>query len=83
MKNVLKYWRNDYKWNKHQKKLNSLPQFVTNIDGIDLHFLHVKADKKASQKGSIYILTRSHVNFRNAISQLLWISTVLIHTDCI
>lgn len=37
------YWANDYDWRKVEAKLNALPQFITNIDGLDIHFIHVKS----------------------------------------
>lgn len=46
LKTVLKYWRDDYlpKWTeKHQTFLNKFPQFKTKIQGLDIHFIHIKA----------------------------------------
>ena len=43
IRNLLKYWGTDYVWHKAEAKLNALPQFVTNIDGLDIHFLHIKS----------------------------------------
>src|SRR5215467_1070360 len=37
------YWGKEYDWRKCEKKLNSYPQFVTNIDGVDIHFIHVRS----------------------------------------
>jgi pimeloyl-ACP methyl ester carboxylesterase len=37
------YWATAYDWRKVEAKLNSLPQFVTNIDGLDIYFIHVKS----------------------------------------
>jgi pimeloyl-ACP methyl ester carboxylesterase len=37
------YWGTDYDWRKVEAKLNSLPQFVTEIDGLDIHFIHVRS----------------------------------------
>lgn len=54
LKTVLTYWRDDYltEWSdKHQKFLNKFPQFKTNVQGLDIHFIHVKSNKKqGSQK---------------------------------
>jgi len=41
LKQVVEYWRTKYDWEKFQAQLNSLPQFVTKIDGIDVHFVRV------------------------------------------
>lgn len=53
LKTVLKYWRDDYlpKWtDKHQTFLNKYPQFKTKIQGLDIHFIHIKAAAKGSKK---------------------------------
>jgi len=44
MKKLVDYWTKDYDWRKTEAKLNSFPQFVTNIDGIDIHFIHVRSN---------------------------------------
>ena len=40
---LVDYWSNQYDWRKVEAKLNSYPQFVTNIDGLDIHFIHVRS----------------------------------------
>ncbi len=37
------YWQSDYDWRKCEAKLNALPQFSTDIDGLDIHFIHVRS----------------------------------------
>lgn len=37
------YWANDYDWRKVEARLNALPNFITNIDGLDIHFIHVRS----------------------------------------
>jgi pimeloyl-ACP methyl ester carboxylesterase len=37
------YWATEYDWRKAEAKLNALPQFLTEIDGVDIHFIHVKS----------------------------------------
>src|SRR5262245_47615927 len=37
------YWATEYDWRKCEAKLNALPQFVTEIDGVDIHFIHVRS----------------------------------------
>ena len=37
------YWTTDYDWRKAEAKLNALPQFTTEIDGVDIHFIHVES----------------------------------------
>lgn len=40
------YWANSYDWRKVEARLNALPQYVTNIDGVDIHFIHVRSKHK-------------------------------------
>ena len=40
---LARYWATDYDWRKCEAKLNALPQFTTEIDGVDIHFIHVKS----------------------------------------
>ncbi|MBY5400254.1 epoxide hydrolase family protein [Rhizobium leguminosarum] len=40
---LARYWAKDYDWRKVEGRLNALPQFTTKIDGVDIHFIHVKA----------------------------------------
>jgi len=41
---LARYWETDYDWRKAEAKLNALPQFTTEIDGIEIHFIHVKSE---------------------------------------
>jgi pimeloyl-ACP methyl ester carboxylesterase len=41
---LARYWATDYDWRKVEAKLNALPQFMTEIDGLDIHFIHVRSD---------------------------------------
>jgi pimeloyl-ACP methyl ester carboxylesterase len=43
MRQLAQYWQTDYDWRKCEAKLNALPQFVTEIDGLDIHFIHVRS----------------------------------------
>jgi pimeloyl-ACP methyl ester carboxylesterase len=40
---LARYWATDYDWRKCEAKLNALPQFITEIDGVDIHFIHVRS----------------------------------------
>jgi pimeloyl-ACP methyl ester carboxylesterase len=40
---LARYWATDYDWRKCEARLNALPQFTTRIDGVDIHFIHVKS----------------------------------------
>jgi len=46
VQNLAQYWANEYDWRKCEAKLNSLPQFLTEIDGLDIHFIHVRSKHK-------------------------------------
>jgi pimeloyl-ACP methyl ester carboxylesterase len=43
MQQLAHYWGTDYDWSKCQAKLSAVPQFITNIDGLDIHFIHVRS----------------------------------------
>ena len=40
---LARYWGTDYDWRKIEARLNALPQFTTEIDGLDIHFIHVRS----------------------------------------
>jgi pimeloyl-ACP methyl ester carboxylesterase len=46
MRKLAHYWATDYNWRKIEAKFNALPQYVTNIDGVDIHFIHVRSKEK-------------------------------------
>jgi pimeloyl-ACP methyl ester carboxylesterase len=41
---LARYWEKEYDWRKCEARLNALPQFVTEIDGLDIHFIHARSD---------------------------------------
>ena len=43
MQELARYWGTDYDWRKCEAKLNALPNFITEIDGLDIHFIHVRS----------------------------------------
>jgi nicotinamidase-related amidase len=43
MRELARYWASDYDWRKVEARLHALPQFVTEIDGLDIHFIHVQS----------------------------------------
>jgi pimeloyl-ACP methyl ester carboxylesterase len=43
LQELARYWTTDYDWRKGEAKLNALPQFTTELDGVDIHFIHVKS----------------------------------------
>ena len=40
---LARYWTTDYDWRKCEARLNALPQFTTEIDGVEIHFIHVRS----------------------------------------
>src|SRR5947208_5755596 len=46
MQKLARYWTTEYDWRKVEAKLNSYPQFITNIDGLDIHFIHVRSRER-------------------------------------
>ena len=46
LQELVHYWGTDYDWRKAEAKLNALPQFMTNIDELDIHFIHVRSRHK-------------------------------------
>ncbi|WP_019587732.1 epoxide hydrolase family protein [Deinococcus apachensis] len=43
MQELARYWASEYDWRKVEARLNALPQFITEIDGLDIHFIHVRS----------------------------------------
>ena len=48
LQDLARYWATDYDWRKCEAKLNALPQFLTEIDGLDIHFIHVRSKHKGA-----------------------------------
>jgi hypothetical protein len=40
---LARYWQNEYDWRKCEARLKALPHFITEIDGLDIHFIHVRS----------------------------------------
>src|ERR687894_3230408 len=43
LQELVRHWGTDYDWRQGEAKLNAFPQFMTTIDGVDIHFFHVKS----------------------------------------
>ncbi|QRM33870.1 epoxide hydrolase family protein [Microvirga sp. VF16] len=43
LQELVRHWATDYDWRKGESKLNAYPQFMTNLDGVDIHFIHVRS----------------------------------------
>jgi hypothetical protein len=59
MQELARYWATEYDWRACEARLNALPQFTTTIDGVDLHFIHVKSSGRHRRRR-----TRSHPDLR-------------------
>src|ERR1700732_5195799 len=46
MQELARYWANEYDWRRCEAKLSALPHFVTQIDGLDIHFIHVRSQNE-------------------------------------
>jgi hypothetical protein len=46
LQELVRYWGSGYDWRKAEAKLNALPQFLTTIDGVDIHFIHIRSRHK-------------------------------------
>src|SRR5215469_9374080 len=45
---LARYWATEHDWRKCEAKLNALPQFITEIDGLDIHFIHVRSKHESA-----------------------------------
>ncbi len=45
---LARYWSNEYDWRRCEARLNALPHFITEIDGLDIHFLHVRSTQPSA-----------------------------------
>src|SRR5918999_2970695 len=43
IKKLVRYWTTEYDFGRVEARLNALPQFTTEIDGVDIHFIHVRS----------------------------------------
>src|ERR1700759_5865650 len=48
VRNLADYWATEYDWRRCEAKLNALPQFTTSIDGLDVHFIHVRSQHEGA-----------------------------------
>ena len=72
LQELVRYWGTGYDWRKAEAKLNSYQQFVTNIDGLDIQFIHVKSKEKNAMPliikhgwpGSVLLMVGSTVRVR-------------------
>src|SRR4029077_16099826 len=43
LQELVRYWGDSYDWRKVETRVNTMPQFMTTIDGVDIHFIHVRS----------------------------------------
>ena len=71
MKKFCKYWKNNFKWKNTEKKINNFKNFICNVDGIDIHFIH---EKGSGIKPKALLLSHgwpgSIIEFLNIIDKL-------------
>src|ERR671913_1890535 len=48
MQELARYWATEYDWRVVEARLNALPQFITEIDGVDIHFIHVRSNHEGA-----------------------------------
>jgi pimeloyl-ACP methyl ester carboxylesterase len=48
LQELARYWKTEYDWRRCEARLNALPQFTTEIDGVDIHFIHVKSPHESA-----------------------------------
>jgi pimeloyl-ACP methyl ester carboxylesterase len=48
LQELVRYWQTDYDWRKVEAQLNGLPNFITEIDGLDIHFIHVRSKHESA-----------------------------------
>ncbi|MEK4274532.1 epoxide hydrolase family protein [Paenibacillus sp. FSL R7-0026] len=71
VKELVNYWSKNYDWRKHEARLNEFPQFITTIDGENIHFLHVRSpEPNALPLLMIHGWPGSIVEFLNIIDPL-------------
>jgi Epoxide hydrolase N terminus len=52
LQKLARYWEKEHDWRKVEKKLNAVPQFSTTIDGLEIHFIHVKSRRTRCRSSS-------------------------------
>lgn len=56
MHKVLEYWKSKYDWRRWEKELNKYPMFKTQVEGIDIHYVHVKPIKSAKEVKTLILV---------------------------
>ena len=59
---LAQYWATDYDWRKVEAQLQALPQFITEIDGLDIHFIHVRTPRVVSGRHVLAVITNDSMS---------------------
>jgi hypothetical protein len=51
---LARYWMTDYDWRTCEANLNALPQFIAEIDGLDIHFIHVRSQHEHTLRATVW-----------------------------
>jgi pimeloyl-ACP methyl ester carboxylesterase len=71
LKQLVEYWAGDYNWRSHEGRLNGYPQFVTRVDGQQIHFLHIRSRRpKARPLLLLHGYPSTFVDFEKIIAPL-------------
>ena len=76
---LAEYWLNKYDWRSQEKMLNQFPQFKTTLDGLDIHFIHLKPGKTRLPK-SLFISFCGVNNFLNSCFNPDYISNKILNS---
>src|SRR5262245_45855486 len=60
LRELARYWTTDYDWRKCEARLNALPQFTTEIDGVKIHFIHVPARERDAADHDAWLARLGH-----------------------
>ncbi|XP_059225611.1 juvenile hormone epoxide hydrolase 1 [Stomoxys calcitrans] len=79
LKHVIKYWRDNYlpKWSEREKYLNTFPQYTTEIQGLNIHYIHAKPNTKAQKTKKVLPLLLLH-GWPLSVRELYGITQLLI-----
>jgi len=68
MRELVRHWQADYDWRKVEARLNALPQFITEIDGLDIHFIHAPNTKMRCRSSARRLSQNSNRNIDRTTS---------------
>jgi len=80
LKDIGKYWLDSYDWRREEARLNSLPHFKTSIDGLDLHFIHVRPNLDEVKEKTVIPLLMVH-GWPGSVAEFYKILPMLTHSD--